>query len=230
MSQREAEKQLTDYEKYIRTEELLALQKPPSERADPDELLFQVVHQAMELWMVVMIDETKRVAHLLEEGELGQAAHHLRRIAQIEHLLASQFSIVETMAPADYHVIRLTSLGRGSGQQSPGFNTMLRTGAPVWEAFEKALAKTGIGLEEIFRNPRRNWDLWLVVQGMMEVDEGFQTWRFRHYEMVKRIIGLEVKSLQDVPASQLRYGVDESWFPELWKQVPALTRSTRPEY
>jgi tryptophan 2,3-dioxygenase len=230
MSKREAGKELSDYEKYIRTEELLALQKEPNECADPDELLFQVMHQVMELWMKTMIRETDRVASLLGEGELGQAAHHLRRIAQIEALLTSQFKIIETMAPADYHVVRLQSLGRGSGQQSPGFNEMLTTGEPVWQAFESARAKTGIDLQEIFRNPRNNGDLWLVVQAMLEVDENFQVWRFQHYEMVKRIIGLEVKSLQDVPAAQLRFGVDESWFPELWKQIPMLTRTTRPEY
>lgn len=229
MSMREAGKELTDYEKYIRTEELLSLQKPREARADADELLFQVVHQAMELWLKVAVDETERVVGLLEAGELGQAAHHLRRIAKIEASLTDTLGIIETMAPADYHVIRL-ALGRGSGQQSPGFNRMLQTGKPIWAAFEKVLQASGLTLEEIFATPRRNWDLWMVVQGMLEMDEGFQTWRFHHYEMVKRIIGLEVRSLQDVPASQLRFGVDESFFPRLWEQVPQLTRKTRPEY
>ncbi|AKU92163.1 tryptophan 2,3-dioxygenase family protein [Vulgatibacter incomptus] len=224
------EKVLTDYEKYIRTEELLALQKPPEACADPDELLFQVMHQVMELWMKTMFHETERVAGLLGQDELGQAAHHLRRTAKIEKLLADQLAIMETMAPADYHKVRLQSLGRGSGQQSPGFNRMLTIGEPVWSAFEKARERAGVDLVTLFAKPRVHWDLWLVVQGMMEVDEGFQAWRFHHYEMVKRIIGLEVKSLKDVPASQLRYGIDEAFFPELWKQVPVLTRSTRPEY
>ncbi|HWV39738.1 MAG TPA: tryptophan 2,3-dioxygenase family protein [Vulgatibacter sp.] len=224
------EKNLTDYEKYIRTEELLALQKPPEACADPDELLFQVMHQVMELWMKTMIFETERIAGLLASDELGQAAHHLRRIVLIEKLLAQQLAIIETMAPADYHVIRLSSLGRGSGQQSPGFNRMLQVGQPLWDAFEGARSRAGVELQSLFANPRQNWDLWMVVQAMMEMDEGFQAWRFHHYEMVKRIIGLEVKSLQDVPASQLRHGIDESFFPELWKQVPVLTRTTRPEY
>lgn len=223
-------KKLTDYEKYIRTDELLALQKQPNECVNDDELLFQVMHQVMELWMKVMHRETGHVIQLLDAGSFGEAAHRLRRISRIEALLVQQMPVMETMAPADYHQIRLKALGRGSGQESPGFNIMLKVGEPIWEAFERARAKTGIGLQELFRTPRLNWELWLVVQGLMEVDEGFQMWRFQHYEMVKRIIGLEVKSLKDVPASQLRYGVDESFFPELWKQVPVLTRETRPEY
>ncbi len=220
---------LSDYERYIRTEELLSLQKPLEERADRDELLFQVVHQAMELWLKVALDETARIRELLDAGELGQAAHHLRRVALIEEHLAKSLGIVETMAPADYHVIRL-ALGQGSGQESPGFNAMLREGPRIWEAFERALERSGLTLEEIFEKPRQNWDLWLVIQGMLAMDEGFQAWRFHHYEMVKRIIGLEVKSLKGVPAAQLRFGIDEAFFPALWEQVPILTRKTKPEY
>lgn len=222
-------KKSSDYERYIRTDELLSLQKPLEERVDRDELLFQVVHQAMELWLKVALDETQRIAELLAEDRLGEAAHHLRRVTLIEKNLAGTLEIVETMAPADYHVIRL-ALGSGSGQESPGFNAMLRVGEPMWKAFEGALERSGLTLEEIFAQPRKNWDLWLVIQGMLAFDEGFQAWRFHHYEMVKRIIGLEVKSLKGVPASQLRFGIDEAFFPALWEQVPMLTRTTKPEY
>ncbi len=38
------------YERYLRTEELLALQKPEDQLAQHDELQFQVVHQVFELW------------------------------------------------------------------------------------------------------------------------------------------------------------------------------------
>lgn len=221
---------MTDYEKYIRTDELLALQKSEGARVHPDELLFQVMHQAMELWLKVVLDEVGRIDDLLREGKVGEAAHHLRRAVRVEKLLQQQFEILETMPPADYHVIRLGALGRGSGQQSPGFQQMLKIGEPLWDAFESVRKARGVELFHLFANPRTDWDLWLVVQGMMELDEGFQAWRFHHYELVKRVIGLEVRSLQDVPASQLKHGVDESFFPELWKQVPALTKLTRPEY
>src|SRR5437763_728001 len=38
------------YERYLRTEELLSLQKPEDELVHHDELQFQVVHQVFELW------------------------------------------------------------------------------------------------------------------------------------------------------------------------------------
>jgi tryptophan 2,3-dioxygenase len=39
----------TDYERYLRTEELLSLQKNPEELLHPDETTFQVVHQSTEV-------------------------------------------------------------------------------------------------------------------------------------------------------------------------------------
>ena len=39
----------SDYERYLRTDELLSLQKRPEEFLHPDEMTFQVVHQASEL-------------------------------------------------------------------------------------------------------------------------------------------------------------------------------------
>ena len=41
----------SDYERYLRTDELLALQKTPEEQVHRDELLFQTVHQSSELWL-----------------------------------------------------------------------------------------------------------------------------------------------------------------------------------
>ena len=41
----------SDYERYLRTDELLALQKAPGEMAHRDELLFQTIHQTAELWL-----------------------------------------------------------------------------------------------------------------------------------------------------------------------------------
>ena len=41
----------SDYERYLNTVDLLALQKGPDEWVHRDELLFQVVHQSSELWL-----------------------------------------------------------------------------------------------------------------------------------------------------------------------------------
>jgi tryptophan 2,3-dioxygenase len=50
----------SDYERYIRTSELLRLQKGPDEWVHRDELLFTVVHQTSELWLKLATSELSR--------------------------------------------------------------------------------------------------------------------------------------------------------------------------
>ena len=57
-----------DYERYLRTDELLALQKPEDERAHHDELLFQTVHQSSELWLKLAWTEGELAARAPARG------------------------------------------------------------------------------------------------------------------------------------------------------------------
>ena len=57
----------SDYERYLRTDELLALQKTPEEQAHRDELLFQTVHQASELWLKLAWREAEEATRLIEQ-------------------------------------------------------------------------------------------------------------------------------------------------------------------
>jgi len=145
----------TDYEKYIRTDELLALQKPKETRVHPDEILFQAIHQTFELWFKVALSDVDEIVKAIGEARLVRAAQLLRRISLILHVITEQLAVLETMNPADYHVIRL-ALGRGSGQDSPGFNAMLRIGEPLWSAFEAARAKQGVDLKTLHQQVDRH--------------------------------------------------------------------------
>src|SRR5690349_7509346 len=116
---------LTDYEIYIRTEELLALQKKPEQLCTHDEMQFQIVHQVAELWMKLCAHEIDRLMALLREDDACRAGDTLKRIKQIQVLLEQQLSLLDTMTPKDYMTIR-TALGRGSGQESPGFKHLLK--------------------------------------------------------------------------------------------------------
>ena len=219
----------TDYEKYIRTDELLSLQKPKETRAHPDEILFQAIHQTFELWFKVALSDVDEIVKQLPEGRLPRAAQLLRRTGRILEVLTEQLAILETMNPADYHVIRL-ALGRGSGQDSPGFNAMLRIGGPLWDAFEAARAKAGVDLKTLHNNAERYDQLFAVMEGLMEIDERFVRWRFCHFQLVRRIIGEHVKSLKDIPAAQLIHGMREYLFPELWAVINDVTREAKPTY
>src|SRR4026208_1483464 len=69
----------SDYERYLNTEELLALQKGPEEWVHRDELLFQVVHQSGELWLKLATSDVEEAARLTEEGDVAEAARMVRR-------------------------------------------------------------------------------------------------------------------------------------------------------
>src|SRR5688572_21868935 len=138
----------TDYERYIRVPELLDLQKPIDKLSNPEERLFQVTHQAAELWLHHIDYEVDRACAHIERAEPEHAADLLHRCRLIIDLLREQIIILETMAPADYHVLRTSSLGRGSGQESPGFHRLLDVGKRIWPRFQDLLAKQPVSVLE----------------------------------------------------------------------------------
>jgi len=69
----------SDYERYLRTDELLALQKDAGEWVHRDELLFQTVHQSSELWLKHAWNEVAEATRLVESRDLAGALRLLRR-------------------------------------------------------------------------------------------------------------------------------------------------------
>src|SRR5580698_1332658 len=63
----------TDYERYLRTDELLALQKTSQELLHKDEMTFLVVHQSSELLMKGAEFELGRAVEALERADYGNA-------------------------------------------------------------------------------------------------------------------------------------------------------------
>jgi len=220
----------TDYERYVRVPELLELQKPAELLANPDERLFQTTHQAAELWLHHIDFEVGRVAEALAGDQTELASELLDRCRRILDLLREQIIILETMAPADYHVIRVTSLGRGSGQESPGFAKVLDAGKRIWPPFEALIGRRNVSLLEIERAPRERPELFRLVQALLDYDEAFLKWRFTHMRLAFRVIGSKVLSLKGVPAAQLELGPREPLFPELWETISALTAEHKPSY
>ena len=95
----------TDYERYLRTDELLSLQKTPSEMVHRDELLFQTIHQASELWLKLAafevetaVESLDRTVVLLASGGLSHRFWPLREIR--DHETAALENIITPEAAA----------------------------------------------------------------------------------------------------------------------------------
>jgi len=220
----------SDYERYVRVPELLELQKEIAKLSHPEERLFQVMHQSAELWLHHIDYEVDRVVELIGAGKVDDASSLLHRCRLIVDLLCEQIVILETMAPADYHVIRTTSLGRGSGQESPGFNKLLDSGKRIWPSFEALLDRRAVTVLQIERVPHEQPELFRLVQAMLDYDEAFLKWRYTHMRLAFRVIGSKVLSLKGVPAAQLESGTREPFFPKLWETISELTAEFKPSY
>lgn len=205
----------TDYERYLRTDQLLSLQTSEENLSHPDELTFQVVHQASELLMKGAAWELERARVCLTQGDYANAARLMRRAhGMLEHPLG-MLHILETITPYDYHVIR-AGLGHGSGLDSPGFLSLLHLAPRIGDSFEEQLKLTGVSLQDIYRHCDKFFGLHEVAERMMDFDERIQAFRFHHLKLAQRIIGGGVIGTSGTPVEILQQRMQHLAFRELW--------------
>ena len=212
----------SDYERYLRTDELLALQPEAATWAHRDELLFTTVHQSSELWLKLAWNEVEEATRLLEGGELGAAIRLLRRASLCLQYVAVQLDMLEQMSPWEYQVIR-KKLGHGSGFDSPGFREIRRVTPPLGQALSGQLRQRGLGVVDLYVQGREHEELYQLAECLIEWDERLTLWRMRHYKVVSRIIGDEVVGTQGTPVELLGGMIKQRFFPELWDARNRLT-------
>ncbi|MGH9580804.1 MAG: tryptophan 2,3-dioxygenase family protein [Terriglobales bacterium] len=205
----------SDYERYLRTDELLALQKPREEMLHPDELTFQVTHQSSELLMKAVAWEMERARQAVVEADYGNSARLLRRGNLILDFPIAQLHILETLTPYEYHVIR-AGLGHGSGLDSPGFLALLHIGPRLGDAFFAQLNAAGLSVEELYRRHAEFFGLHDVAECMLDFDEKVQLFRYHHLKLAQRIIGGGVVGTMGTPVEVLRQRQEHIFYKALW--------------
>jgi tryptophan 2,3-dioxygenase len=216
----------SDYERYLRTDELLALQKGPDEWVHRDELLFQTVHQSSELWLKHAWVEVEEATRLVGEREVAAALRLLRRANESLHYVVGFLEHLELMSPWEYQDVRRV-LGHGSGFDSPGFREIRRVSPPLLDAFHALRRERGLSLLEVYTRGREHDDLYQLAEALTEWDEGVGVWRFRHFKVVARIIGEDVVGTQGTPVELLAGLIKHKMFPELWSVRTELTELAR---
>ncbi len=252
------------YAGYLCLDHLLEQQKPLSDPAHHDEMLFIVQHQVAELWMKLLIHELTAAMHHIQRDQLDPCFKILSRVKLIQMQLFEQWAVLETLTPSEYLEFR-TVLGNASGFQShqyrkiefllgnknreslrvfahnPQIYTELKTALEspsLYEEFLLHLARRGLAVpataierdwsephrpedaltdvfREIYREPRRYWDAYEMCEKLMDIEEYFQLWRFRHVKTVERIIGFKTGTGGSSGAAFLRQALDLTFFPEL---------------
>jgi tryptophan 2,3-dioxygenase len=205
-----------DYQRYLNTTALFQCQKPYHDLCTHDELMFQLVHQVEELWMKLVGFTLLDIDDYLTKMHSQRVVTLLQRACRTLELMRNSLNILETMSPHEYQSIRL-QLGNGSGQESPGFRTLLEMPKALWTTYEQAyLIAQNRTLEAIYDQEYAHDEAYVIAEGLAEYDERFRAFRFQHIQLIERSIGLESKSLKGREVKRLLSGCTERLFPQLW--------------
>lgn len=68
----------------------------------------------------------------------------------------------------------------------------------------------------VYRDPDRHWDLYQLGEELVDLEDAFRQWRFRHLTTVERIIGFKSGTGGTAGVSYLRAMLEVVLFPELW--------------
>jgi tryptophan 2,3-dioxygenase len=69
----------------------------------------------------------------------------------------------------------------------------------------------------VYREPSRYWELYEMAEELVDLEDSFRQWRFRHVTTVERIIGMKQGTGGTSGAAYLRKMLDVVLFPELWR-------------
>jgi len=70
--------------------------------------------------------------------------------------------------------------------------------------------------QRIYEDPERFWEAYEACEELVDLEENFQFWRFRHMKTVERIIGFKRGTGGSSGVSFLRKALDLTFFPELY--------------
>tara|TARA_R110000751_G_scaffold146094_7_gene249794 strand:+ start:25214 stop:26062 length:849 start_codon:yes stop_codon:yes gene_type:complete len=69
---------------------------------------------------------------------------------------------------------------------------------------------------QVYREPERYFELYELAEELVDVEDHFQQWRFRHMKTVERIIGHKKGTGGSSGVGYLKTALDRTFFPELW--------------
>lgn len=103
------------YNSHLQTERLLSAQIGVSGK--PDETLFIIIHQTMELWIKLCLHELGIVIECIKKDQLSKSFKTFDRIAAIQRHMIQSWEILATLTPHDFLTFR-GYLRKASGFQS----------------------------------------------------------------------------------------------------------------
>jgi tryptophan 2,3-dioxygenase len=229
------------YSSYLALDELLALQRARSKPEHPDELLFIVVHQSSELWFKVLLRDLDTLANALQKQDGGLALWQLQRVNGLMRIVSAQLASLALLPPQHFAAFR-TNLGTSSGSQSVQFRAIeaasgLRDAGfvrlvgvrgkipplvqkwldrpPLQELFLDFLKKEGTSLDQLYLGPGPKLPFF-IAEELLEYEQEFGQWRFRHAQLVERMLGPDTSGTGGSQGASMLHGTTRiRFFPKL---------------
>lgn len=135
-----------------------------------------------------------------------------RRMLKVhEHDRANHSVLAEALeAPSIYDAFLAYMHGQGLPIPEDVVN---RDYAEPREMDERVIAV----LKTVYENPNEHWASYEMAEKLVDVDDQFGQWRYRHLRTVHRIIGMKRGTGGSSGVPFLRQMIDHQFFPELWE-------------
>jgi len=183
----------------------------------------QIQRQLFEQWAVL---ETLTPSEYVQFRETLGPASGLQsfQFRAIEFLLGNknaQLIEVYRHAPATY--AWLAGLLAQPSLYDEFLRHLARRGLPVpaarvtrdWtQPYERHPAVVAV-LKSVYETPERYWDAYEMCEKLVDVEENYQLWRFRHVKTVERTIGFKRGTGGTAGVGYLRKTLEVALFPEL---------------
>jgi tryptophan 2,3-dioxygenase len=231
------------YGSYLALDKLLELQQGRSTPRHPDELLFIVVHQSSELWFKVILADIGSLIDALEAHDAGLALWHVQRINALMRIVSRQLSSLDLLPPQHFlafrgylgtssgsQSIQFRAIEAASGQRDEAFMQALKDHGEIPDLISHALARPtleslflsvvkheGLTLDDLYTGPGPGV-LFFLAEALLEYEQSFAEWRFKHVQLVERIIGpMTGGTGGTLGAAYLQRTLHERFFPSLWE-------------
>ena len=85
----------------------------------------------------------------------------------------------------------------------------------VTQAYEMNEALVAV-FKQVYEHPAEHWDLYEACEELVDLEDNFQFWRFRHLRVVTRTIGMKIGTGGSSGVSFLQRALELTFFPELF--------------
>jgi tryptophan 2,3-dioxygenase len=145
---------------------------------------------------------------------------------QIEFMLGNKNAVM--LKPHAHHPARYAEVERALHEPSlydESIRLLARRGFAIdpaqtdrdWSATRPFSDSVEAAWLVIYRDPGAHWALYELAEELVDLEDAFRQWRFRHVTTVERIIGFKPGTGGTAGVPYLRRMLDTVLFPELWK-------------